>query len=152
MNQVLHAGLVSLVLGAGCGPRHAASDLTVVKLAPGLVVATAQEPPETYTRYDFDVADPPPTARSIEVFRRIAPGMSVADVIRLCGVPDRSLCIGCHRLLYRLDDGSNVEVFASTLCKVERVTHFEHQRRRNTSITSCGSKRLCRPARGCGVD
>lgn len=123
MNQLLQASVVSLLFAAACVQRHAATDLAVAKLEPELIVATAQQPPETFDRYDFDVADPPPTARSIEPFRGIVRGMSLPEVVKLCGVPDRNISLGRYCLLYKLSDGSTVEVFASSTLKVDRVTH-----------------------------
>ena len=52
----------------------------------------------------------PPTARTIEAFRRIKPEMSMEQVIDICGIPDADIGSGIHIYVYKLSDGSLVRI------------------------------------------
>ena len=52
----------------------------------------------------------PPTARTIEAFRRIEPQMSMKQVIDICGVPDEDIGSGIHIYVYKLSDRSLVRI------------------------------------------
>src|SRR6266704_3706649 len=52
----------------------------------------------------------PPTARTIEAFRRIEPQMSMKQVIDICGVPDEDTGSGIHIYVYKLSDRSLVRI------------------------------------------
>jgi hypothetical protein len=54
--------------------------------------------------------DTPPTARSMDVFKRIKPTMSMEEVVRLCGLPDQHTGSGIYIFIYKLDDGSQVAI------------------------------------------
>ena len=62
--------------------------------------------------------DTPPTARNIEVFKRIKPSMSMQDVVRICGVPDQDIGSGIYIFIYKLDDGTQVWIGTGDLNKL----------------------------------
>src|SRR5207237_8235294 len=52
----------------------------------------------------------PPTARTIEAFRRLEPQMSMKQVIDICGVPDEDTGSGIHICDYKLSDRTLVSI------------------------------------------
>jgi hypothetical protein len=48
--------------------------------------------------------------RTIKMFRRIKRQMSMKQIIRLCGEPDKDIGSGIHIYVYKLADGSVVQV------------------------------------------
>jgi hypothetical protein len=56
------------------------------------------------------IPDAPKTARDIEAFRSLRKTMSMADVVRKCGLPDDLTGSGIHIFVYRLRDRSTVIV------------------------------------------
>jgi hypothetical protein len=70
------------------------------------------------------------TARTIEIFERVTAGMSMAEVMRLCGAPDEEVGSGIFIYLYRLSDGSFVRV--GTPDK-ERLLYVVHVHRDGTT-------------------
>src|SRR5436305_10767830 len=65
----------------------------------------------------------PPTARTIEAFRRIKPHMSMKQVIEICGVPDKDIGSGIHIYVYRLSDGSIVRIATPDKRRLVYVVH-----------------------------
>jgi hypothetical protein len=68
--------------------------------------------PFAFAQADFLTAvtssTPPPTARSIEQFRQIKRGMSMAKLKAICGEPDADIGSGLNIYVYNLSDGSSV--------------------------------------------
>jgi len=67
--------------------------------------------------------DAPGTARSIEPFRSLTRKMTMADVVRRCGIPDEGQGSGVHIFIYHLDDGSIVAIGTGDLKALGYVTH-----------------------------
>ena len=65
----------------------------------------------------------PPTARTIEVFHRIKPQMSMKQVIDICGVPDEDIGSGIHIYVYNLSDGSLVRIGTPDKKRLIYVAH-----------------------------
>jgi hypothetical protein len=65
----------------------------------------------------------PPTARTIEVFHRIKPQMSMKQVIDICGVPDEDIGSGIHVYVYKLSDGSLVRIGTPDKKRLIYVAH-----------------------------
>src|SRR6266536_2756050 len=65
----------------------------------------------------------PPTARTIEVFHRIKPQMSMKQVIDICGVPDKDIGSGIHIYVYGLSDGSLVRIGTPDKKRLIYVVH-----------------------------
>ena len=65
----------------------------------------------------------PPTARTIEVFHRIKPHMSMKQVIDICGVPDEDIGSGIHIYVYKLADGSLVRIGTPDKKRLIYVAH-----------------------------
>ena len=65
----------------------------------------------------------PPTARSINSFRRIDSRMSMKQIIRICGVPDKDVGSGIHIYVYNLSDGSLVRIGTPDNKRLIYVTH-----------------------------
>ncbi len=65
----------------------------------------------------------PPTARSIEAFRRIEPQMSMKQVVGICGVPDEDIGSGIHIYVYKLSDGSRVRIGTPDKKRLIYVVH-----------------------------
>ena len=65
----------------------------------------------------------PPTARTIEVFHRIKPQMSMKQVIDICGVPDEDIGSGIHIYVYKLSDGSLVRIGTPDKKRLIYVAH-----------------------------
>jgi hypothetical protein len=71
------------------------------------------------------IANAPKTARSVEVFRSLTRTMTMADVVRRCGVPDEHQGSGIYIFIYHLEDGSVVAVGTADLKKLFYVDHFD---------------------------
>src|SRR3989440_9665242 len=65
----------------------------------------------------------PPTARTIEVFHRLKPQMSMKQVIDICGVPDEDIGSGIHIYVYKLADGSLVRIGTPDKKRLIYVAH-----------------------------
>src|SRR5881398_1856325 len=65
----------------------------------------------------------PPTARTIEVFHRIKPQMSMKQVIDVCGVPDEDIGSGIHIYVYKLSDQSLVRIGTPDKNRLIYVVH-----------------------------
>src|SRR5436305_1919888 len=65
----------------------------------------------------------PPTARTIEAFRRIKPQMSMKQVIEICGVPDEDIGSGIHIYVYKLSDRSLVRIGTPDKKRLIYVVH-----------------------------
>ena len=65
----------------------------------------------------------PPTARTIEVFHRIKPQMSIKQAIDICGVPDEDIGSGIHIYVYKLADGSLVRIGTPDKKRLIYVAH-----------------------------
>ena len=65
----------------------------------------------------------PPTARTIEAFRRIEPQMSMMQVIDICGVPDEDTGSGIHIYVYKLSDRSLVRIGTPDKKRLIYVVH-----------------------------
>ena len=65
----------------------------------------------------------PPTARTIQAFRRIKPKMSMKQVIAICGVADEDVGSGIHIYVYRLSDGSLVRIGTPDKKRLIYVVH-----------------------------
>src|SRR5438067_5146762 len=65
----------------------------------------------------------PPTARTIEVFHRIKPQMSMKQVIDICGVPDEDIGSGIHIYVYKLSDQSLVRIGTPDKKRLIYVVH-----------------------------
>lgn len=61
--------------------------------------------------------------RTIKVFRSIKRRMSMKEVIRLCGEPDKDIGSGIHIYIYKLADGSVVRVGTPDDKQVMYVVH-----------------------------
>src|SRR2546423_4184556 len=67
----------------------------------------------------------PPTARTVEVFHRIKPQMSMKQVIEICGVPDEDIGSGIHIYVYNLSDGSLVRIGTPDKKRLIYVAHVQ---------------------------
>ncbi len=65
----------------------------------------------------------PPTADSIAAFRRIKPGMSMKDVVEICGLPAKDIGSGIYVYIYELPDQSKVRVGTSDGKQLWYVVH-----------------------------
>ena len=65
----------------------------------------------------------PPTARTIEAFRRIEPQMSMKQVIDICGVPDEDIGSGIHIYVYKLSDRSLVRIGTPDKKRLTYIVH-----------------------------
>ncbi len=61
--------------------------------------------------------------RTIKVFRSIKRRMSMKEVIRLCGEPDKDIGSGIHIYIYKLADGSVVRVGTPDDKRIMYVVH-----------------------------
>lgn len=66
----------------------------------------------------------PTTARTIEVFRRIKPNMSMKQVIEICGQPDEDIGSGIHIYQYKLSDDSLVRIGTPDKKRLIYVNHI----------------------------
>lgn len=57
----------------------------------------------------------PPTARALEPFEKLAPGLSMLEIVRAVGLPDADVGSGVHLFLYALADGSSVTIWCTAL-------------------------------------
>jgi hypothetical protein len=69
--------------------------------------------------------DAPKTARDIEAFRSLRGAMTMADVVRKCGLPDDDVGSGIHIFIYRLRDGSTVNIGTANLKSLIYVRHVD---------------------------
>jgi hypothetical protein len=65
----------------------------------------------------------PPTSRRIEMFRSLTRTMTMADVVRKCGVPDEDQGSGLYVFVYHLEDGSDVVIGTPDLKQLLYVSH-----------------------------
>lgn len=68
--------------------------------------------------------DAPWPARDLKPFRSLTPGMSMADVVRRCGIPHEHHGSGIFIFVYHLEDTSLVAIGASALDRIDYVTHL----------------------------
>ena len=52
----------------------------------------------------------PPSAASVTAFLRIKAGMSMKEVVEICGLPAKDIGSGIHIYVYELADGSQVRI------------------------------------------
>jgi hypothetical protein len=122
---VLIAGLVVL---AGCNrlrvtsvPQATRPNETETKVAlPRYMTDIPQPIPE-----QIIVANAPKTARHVEAFWSLTRTMTMADVVRQCGVPDEHQGSGIYIFIYHLEDGSVVAVGTPDLKELFFVEHFD---------------------------
>lgn len=114
-------GLLIGVLSAGCqSVCHHKPSVDIVQMPEPVRMTEPEALPFRLPTHDFGVENPPPTARTVEAFRQIRAGMSVQDVVKLCGIPDGILG---RQLLYDLADGTTVEIYALNSGRVGIVQH-----------------------------
>ncbi len=65
----------------------------------------------------------PPTARSIELFSQIKVGMSMQQVIAICGLPDADIGSGIYIYVYNLIDGSQILISAVNKNNITAINH-----------------------------
>jgi hypothetical protein len=68
-------------------------------------------------------AKTPATARSIEPFHKIKVGMSMQQVIAICGLPDADIGSGIYIYVYNLTDGSQVLISAVNKNRISAINH-----------------------------
>ena len=69
----------------------------------------------------------PATARTIELFRKITPDMTMKDVVGFCGLPDGDIGSGLAVFKYELSDGSTVLIGTADLKRLIYVKHGNEQ-------------------------
>jgi hypothetical protein len=67
----------------------------------------------------------PRTARQVAQFGSLKRGMSMADVVRICGVPDEHQGSGVYIFVYYMEDGSIVTIGTSDLSRIDDVIHVD---------------------------
>jgi hypothetical protein len=72
----------------------------------------------------------PSTARSIETFAQIRVGMSMKQVIAICGLPDADIGSGIYIYVYNLADGSQVLISAANKNNIIAINHSLKQFKR----------------------
>jgi hypothetical protein len=65
----------------------------------------------------------PSTARSIGPFAQIRVGMSMKQVIAICGLPDADIGSGIYIYVYNLADGSQVLISAANKNNIIAINH-----------------------------
>jgi phosphopantetheinyl transferase (holo-ACP synthase) len=70
------------------------------------------------------IRNAPKTARRLELFRSITSKMTMADVVRLCGIPDELQGSGLHIFIYHLEDGSIVAIGTGDLKVLDYANHI----------------------------
>jgi serine-type D-Ala-D-Ala carboxypeptidase/endopeptidase len=65
----------------------------------------------------------PPTARLIESFSQIKVGMSMRQVIAICGLPDADIGSGIYIYVYNLTDGSQILISAVNKKNIVAINH-----------------------------
>jgi hypothetical protein len=94
--------LLAACASIGCSPTPAPSSTIAERAAPS------------------DLARP---SRSIEQFRFITKGATMAQVIQSLGEPDRDAGSGIHIFVYRLSDGSEVWIGTPDASEILYVRH-----------------------------
>ena len=69
--------------------------------------------------------DAPKTARDIKSFSSLRTEMTMADIVRKCGLPDKDVGSGIYIFVYRLRDGSTVRIGTSNLKFLIYVRHVD---------------------------
>lgn len=96
----------------------------ITALVAGLCKASPRDiTPPNGAFQEIHAAQKSATVRTIERFRRIERRMSMKDVIKLCGQPDRDIGSGIHIYVYQLIDGSEVRVGTPDDKKIIYVIH-----------------------------
>ena len=77
----------------------------------------------------------PKTARDIEEFRSLRKTMTMADVVRKCGLPDQHTGSGIYIFVYRLRDGNTVMIGTADLKSLIYARHVDKSGK-STSLIS----------------
>jgi hypothetical protein len=80
------------------------------------------------------LSDAPRTARDIEAFRSLRSTMTMIDVVRKCGLPDEHQGSGIYIFVYRLRDGSTVNIGTGDLKSLLYAQHVDKSGNRTPLI------------------